>query len=158
MVVDSDHEEPVPRKARDDMHAAILSIESKVDEVRGDVEVVKDAVREILHINERSKLPMGLYCIMRDALQCKVCLSIPMRPSVIMSKWCKAIIGCEKCVNIWYTGSEALTKNCPACGTERGYSETMHLRGLDTFLTEVRKVILTEEEAESEELPQVVLS
>lgn len=38
------------------------------------------------------------------------------------------------------------------------YSETMVLRGLDSFLREVKRVIQTEEERDTEELPHVVLS
>ena len=73
------------------------------------------------------------------------------------SKCCKVIIGCETCINGWYTGSEALTKTCPSCRKERGYSETMQLRGLDGFLLEVKKVIQTEDERDAEELPHVVI-
>ena len=73
-----------------------------------------------------------------------------------MSKCCKTIIGCESCVNVWYSGAEALTKACPACRAERGYSETVILRGLDTFLDEIKHVIHTQNVAESDdEFPNV---
>ena len=75
-----------------------------------------------------------------------------------MSKCCKSVIGCERCVNAWYTGPEALTKTCPACRAERGYSETMLLRGLDSFLLEIKKVIQTDDEKDDEQLPSVPLS
>ena len=75
-----------------------------------------------------------------------------------MSKCCETIIGCERCVNGWFSGPEALTKTCPACRTERGYSETMVLRGLDNFLVEVKKVIQTEDERDDEEIPEVTFS
>ena len=155
--VDSDHEEPASRKAKNDTREALLSIETKVDEMKEDVDAVRYSIKEILHLNEKPKLPVGLYCILRDAFQCKVCLSIPMNPPIIMSKCCKTIIGCGKCVNLWYTGPEALTKNCPSCRAERGYSETMLLRGLDTFLEEVHQAI-SKEEDEEDEAPQVLLS
>ena len=123
--------------------------------VREDLDTVKEAIKDIMHLNEKSIIPMGLQRIIRDTFQCKVCLKIPMKPPVIMSKCCKTIIGCESCVNAWYTGPEALTKTCPACRAERDYSETMILRGLDNFLTEVKKVVQTEEEKDDEELPSV---
>lgn len=47
-------------------------------------------------------------------------------------------------MNRWYSGTDALTKTCPSCKAERGYCETMVLRGLDTFLSEARKVLLAE--------------
>ena len=129
-----------------------------MNDMKEDIESIKESIQDIWHLNETSKVPMGLQRIIRDAFQCKICLSIPIQPPVMMSKCCKVIIGCETCVNGWYTGSEALTKTCPSCRTERGYSETMVLRGLDSFLREVKKVIQTEEERDTEELPHVVLS
>lgn len=46
-------------------------------------------------------------------------------------------------------------KTCPACNTERGYSETLMLKGLDSFLAEVKDVIKTEDEKDEELLPRV---
>lgn len=71
----------------------------------------------------------------------------------MISKCCKVIIGCERCVNGWYTG-----KTCPSCRAERGYSETMILKGIDNFLTEVKKVIQTADETDEEELPHIMVS
>jgi len=143
---------------RDDTTIKITRIESKVNDVREDIDTMKEAIKDFLHLNEKLKLRMGLQQLIRDAFECKVCLSIPINPPVIMSKCCKTVIGCERCVNAWYSGPEALTKTCPSCRAERGYSETMILRGLDSFLIEVRKVIQTEDEKDDELLPGVVLS
>ena len=63
-----------------------------------------------------------------------------------MFKCCETLIGCEGCVNSRYSGPEALTKCCPSCCAERGYSETMLLTGLDNILGEVRAVLQAEEE------------
>ena len=49
-------------------------------------------------------------------------------------------------MNEWFRGPEALLKTCPACNTERGYSETLMLKGLDSFLNEVKSVIQTDSE------------
>lgn len=84
---------------------------------------MKEVIKDFLHLNEKSRLPMGLRLI-RDAFQCKVCLSIPINPPpVIMSKCCKTVIGCERCVNAWYSSPEALTKTCPSCRAECGYND-----------------------------------
>lgn len=58
-------------------------------------------------------------------------------------------------MNDWFSGPDALTKSCPSCRAERGYNETMLLRGLDEFLTEIRKVIQTDDEADEYELPPI---
>ena len=158
---DSDSDEPTPKRAKDDtsMRTATLSrIEMKVDDVKEDIDNVKEAVKDIMHLNDKAKIPMGLQRIIRDTFQCKICLRIPIRPPVIMSKCCKTIIGCETCVNGWYSGPEALTKSCPACRTERGYSETMLIRGLDNFFVEVKSVIQTDDEKDDDALPNVNLS
>ena len=43
-------------------------------------------------------------------------------------------------------GPSALTKTCPSCRVKRGYNETMLLRGVDDFITEVQIVIQTQDE------------
>ena len=52
-------------------------------------------------------------------------------------------------------GLDALLKTCPACNTDRGYSETLMLKGLDTFLVEVKSITQAEDEADEERLPPV---
>ena len=47
------------------------------------------------------------------------------------------IIGCECCVNVWYSYTDALKKSYPSC---RGYSETVILRAIDEFLVEAKKI------------------
>ena len=60
-------------------------------------------------------------------------------------------------MNEWYSGPDALTKTCPSCLAERGYNETMLLRGFDDFITEVKKVIQTQDERDSDDLPEVTV-
>lgn len=151
ITVDSDVDEPtLSKRSRDSI--TIRLIDSKLDDVKDDVESIKEAVQDISHLNERCKLPIGLQRIVRDTFQCKICLNILLKPPAMMAKCCRIIIGCEECVNNWYSGSEALTKTCPSCRAERGYSKTMIVRGLDNFLKEVRKVI---QNKDTEDPPQI---
>ena len=99
-------------------------------------------------LTENSVIPLGL---MRDTFQCKICHVVPVKPPVIVTKCCQSILGCEKCVNQWYNGKEALS---PSCKASRGYNETMLLRGLDAFLNDIRKSI---DERDDEELPRINL-
>ena len=69
-----------------------------------------------------------------------------MVPPVIVPKCCKTLLGCDGCINGWFSGEEALTKSCPACHMERGYNETMILRGLDDYLVQVKKYVDEEED------------
>ena len=151
-LVDSDsEEEPVSKRSKnditkvvsmvDDVRDDLFRTESKVDDVKTTLETMKREIQDILHLDQASNVPMGLKHMVRNTFQCKICLGIPMSPPVVMAKCCKTIIGCEQCINRWYAVSEALTKSCPNCRVERGYSEIMILRGLDSFLTEAREVV-----------------
>ena len=49
-----------------------------------------------------------------DAFTCKICKDSPIEPPIILYKCCKTIIGCESCINFWYSGEageDATTKN-----------------------------------------------
>ena len=61
-----------------------------------------------------------------------------MTPPVIFTKCCRSLLGCMGCVNEWYSGPDAFTKNCPNCSTERGCVETVRIAGIDEFLEVIR--------------------
>ena len=94
-----------------------------------------------MQLSKESKIPLGLKRIVRDSFKCKICHAVPINPPVIMSKCCKTLIGCEPCINTLYSGPDALTKPCPCCRSERGYNETMVLRGIDEFLQSFKRVV-----------------
>lgn len=75
----------------------------------------------------QSKLPIGLKRALQENFKCKICHSSPMQPPVVVAKCCKSILGCESCTNNWYSGPDAMTKTCPLCRAERGFTETMIL-------------------------------
>ena len=64
-----------------------------------------------------------------------------MKPPLIFTKCCKAIIGCEECISKWYSGEEALTKPCPLCRNARGYNETSQVLGFNNFVRDLEVVI-----------------
>lgn len=132
-------------------------MEKKLNMLMCDVGELKSAVSDILTLSKETKIPLGLHRMLCDTLKCKICPSVPMTPPIIVSKCCKTVVGCEKCVNEWYSGPDALTKTCPSCRAERGYNETMLLRGFDDFITEVKKVIQTQDERDSDDLPEVTV-
>ena len=99
---------------------------------------IKNDLNEIVSFTKESKIPLGLKRILRDTFKCSICHSVPIKPPVIVTKCCKSILGCQDCVNEWFSGPDALIKTCPACRADRGYNETMLLHGLDDFLLQVR--------------------
>ena len=76
-----------------------------------------------------------------DAFMCKICHNLPMKPPLIYMKCCKAILGCELCVNKWYSGDEALTKVSPLCRNARGYNETAQILSFDDFIGDVEVLL-----------------
>ena len=96
LTIDSDSDEPslisVTKKSKNDLDMRLERIESNVEDVSQEIDVVKD----VLHLNEGLKFHS--HRLLRDTFQCKICLRTPLNPPVIMSKCCKTIIGCEACV------------------------------------------------------------
>ena len=115
-------------------------------QLQGDIDSIKATVEAILSLSRDLKIPLGLKRLLTESFQCYICHRC-MKPPIIMAKCCKSIVGCEDCINGWYSGPEALTKYCPRCRCERGYNETMRVLGLDDFLTGVRTVIEMEFDA-----------
>ena len=150
IVLDSDDDDFEPTRKQ-------LRTENKLDLVLDSMDSVKETLSDVMSLTKDTRIPIGLKRLMRDAFKCNICQSIPVRPPVIITKCCKKILGCEPCVNHWYSGDEALTKTCPACHADRGYNETMLLWGLDEFLIGVRQAIQTEDERDEEEIPAVTV-
>ena len=72
---------------------------------------IKEALGEMTILSADSSIPMGFKCILRETFKCHVCHTAPINPPVIVTKCCKMILGCESCINSWYNGEDALTKN-----------------------------------------------
>ncbi|KAL5496426.1 hypothetical protein EMCRGX_G012706 [Ephydatia muelleri] len=58
-----------------------------------------------------------------------------------LHKCCKTILGCEACVNLWYSGPDALEKTCPRCRAKRGFCETMVVLGLDELVAGAKSIL-----------------
>lgn len=72
--------------AVEDMRDDVYRIERKVDSLKDFVDTIKVSLDDMVTLNDTSSVPFGLQKIIRDSFQCKICLSIPMNPPVIMSK------------------------------------------------------------------------
>ncbi len=119
------------------------------------------SVDAIFTLTKDSKIPLGLQRVLMDTIKCTICMAVPIRPPIIITKCCKNMLGCETCTNKWFSGPDALIKPCPLCNCERGYNETMVLRGFDNFLNEISKLRLgkydTEDSDSDSDLPVVNL-
>ena len=115
----------------------------QLHELKRDVASIKENTNMVLALTRDLKMPLGLKRLLNESFLCHICRNC-MTPPIILSKCCKSIIGCETCVNGWYSGSDALTKYCPRCRCERGYNETIRILGLDDFLEGVRSLTVEE--------------
>ena len=95
---------------------------------------------DMMSLTADTNLPMGLKRILRDTFKCQICHTVPIRPPVIITKCCRNLMGCQACVDTWYSGTKAMTRMCPMCRADRGCNETMVLRGLTNFMDGIRKL------------------
>ena len=94
------------------------SVDTLLESMQEDITEIVAAVCTIKELDKDSAVPNSLKHLIRDAFKCKICLRVPLSAPPIISKCCKTILGCETCVNEWYSGEDALTKSCPLCRSE----------------------------------------
>ena len=138
---DRSRDEPIKKKRR---------CEDKMLQRLGDeVASIRDIMADMMSLTADTHIPIGLRRVLRDTFKCHICHSVPVRPPVIVTKCCRNILGCQVCVDTWYSGPEAMTRTCPMCRAERGCNETMVLRGLTDFMESVRKMCGNEDNSRS---------
>ena len=103
-------------------------------------------IRQILKLTKGMKLPPGLYIQLKETFKCHICQASPITPPVIYTSCCKNLLGCESCVDKWYSGNEGRARNCPLCRYERGLPETSRLNGLDDFLHSISSLFADDED------------
>ena len=119
-------------------------IKEQVDDLNlwlDDVKNIKEMLVKVLSVTSSTKVPIALDSLFRDTFKCTICAVVPIEPPIIASKCCKSILGCQSCVDTWFSGENACSKTCPKCRTERGYAETMRLNGFDELLKELKKIM-----------------
>lgn len=86
------------------------AVEDKVDVLTGEVQSLRNIVMQVMDLTKVNNIPIALIRTICDTFQCRICHSIPLKPPAIVTRCCKVILGCEGCVNKWYSGPEALTE------------------------------------------------
>ena len=113
----------------------------QLDDLVLTVKGIRHDLNAVLALSKDTKLPPGLYAKLKDTFKCHICHSTPISPPVIFTRCCKSILGCEGCVDRWYSGEDGRSKTCPLCRAERAFNETGRLHGLDDFLVTVRSLV-----------------
>jgi hypothetical protein len=75
-----------------------------------------------------------------STFRCKICHTTPLRPPIVVGKCCSNILGCQRCVDIWFSQGTRATRSCPLCN-KGGKSETFILKGIDEFLDDIRPIM-----------------
>lgn len=123
------------KKKRNDCGSAELN------SIMEDVKSIRHDVQSVLKLTPKSKVPLGLKQVLLDTFRCNICIATPMVPPIIYTRCCKRILGCQSCVDSWYSGEEGMTKRCPICRSERAYVDTTQLKGLDDFLVAITPIL-----------------
>lgn len=126
-------------------------LDNTLEAIGQDVSVIRETITEMMTLTADCSMPLGLKWVVNDTFKCYICHVIPVKPPIIVTKCCKNMLGCQECVNTWYSGPDAMLKTCPICRAERGCNETMVLRGLTEFLESIRKIYENNENSRSEE-------
>ena len=95
----------------DSTTASTCNCEEVLEDVRSELEGVQTKLKHIFELTKDSKVPLGLQELLNEAFKCKICRGI-IDPPVIITKCCKAILGCDECIKTWYT-RDPLGRNCP---------------------------------------------
>ena len=104
-------------------------------------------ITEMLEANKSLLLPLGITELVKDAFHCKISHETPTKPTIIATKCCRSLLECEECVNIWYAdGIHSLSEKCPRCNEPRGYAIALQFKGLDDFISGIRKFLRSEED------------
>ena len=116
---------------------------SKLNKISLDIENIKNDLESVFKLTKDTKIPISLTKILHDTFICHICRNAPMMPPIIFARCCKRIIGCQSCVDEWYTGASNSENpgNCPLCRSERAYADTTVLKGMDDFLKAINPML-----------------
>ena len=99
------------------------------------LDIISAKISQVFEVNTHLPLPLGFSTVAYETFKCSICLASPISPPAIFGRCCKRIIGCQRCIDEWYSGNDRMTKRCPLCQGERGYVDTMILLGIEEFLS-----------------------
>lgn len=110
-------------------------------EIADKLDTMDAKLSKILEINPNLPIPLGVSTLLLDNLRCNICQKSPITPPPIFVRCCKRILGCQNCVDQWYSGDQGLLKKCPLCRGDRGFADTSKILGLDDLLNAVSKIM-----------------
>ena len=74
--------------------------------VMNEIAHLRDDIKS-LHVAlwaKNGNMPMSLKNTIGYAFKCKICQDVPFKPPIIVAKCCSNVVGCQSCVDQWYSG------------------------------------------------------
>lgn len=109
----------------------------KSDNIGKDIEEIKRSISSLFDVQKTMNIPVAVRHLFLQNFICHICHGI-ITPPAIFSRCCKYLIGCENCVDQWYSDRN---KCCPRCRQERAFTETCRLNGLDDFFNSIKSML-----------------
>ena len=114
---------------------------TKIDDMKLGINKINDNLDYIFKLSKDMTLPPAVHTLITDTFECNICHSVPMSPPPIYGKCCKRLIGCQECVDKWYSTEEGISNACPICRGEKAFAESSQVRGMDEFLNGIKTVL-----------------
>ena len=116
-------------------------IKTQLEKLSKDIQEVKGEVKKIHDLAFRHKFSASFLLESEEAFSCIICRQIPASRMLLTacSEW-NSLIGCQKCVNEWYSGLQGFHQKCPKCRCERGLTKTVVLKGFDKLIQQKRNL------------------
>ena len=89
---------------------------TKIDDMKIGIDKINENFESIFKLSKDMPMPPPLHKLVSDAFECNICHSVPMSPPTIYGKCCKSLIGCQECVDRWYSTNDGIGNSCPICG------------------------------------------
>lgn len=126
-----------------------------------EVSNVQGELKRIHSIAIRERFNFSFLSSLDEAFACAICKRAPSRPPLIACSGCQTLVGCQKCVHRWFSGSNGLEKGCPKCRCSRGLSKSFILKGFNSLVDKTKElhrdsVTSSSDESSENELPVVL--
>ena len=83
-------------------------IQSQLEKLSEDVQEVKSDTKKFHDLALRHKFSLSFFLEIEEAFSCIICLIMPAKKPLLVCSECNSLIGCQKCVNEWYSSIHGL--------------------------------------------------
>ena len=115
-------------------------IQTQLEKLSENIQEVKGEIKKFHGLAFRHKFSSSFLLELEEAFSCIICRRIPARKPLITCSECNSLIGCQKCVNEWYSGLQGFHQKCPKCRCERGLTKTVMLKGFDKLIQQKNEI------------------